>query len=234
MGFLDILKKKKKTETSNIENNTLLNDIPLPPPGSEPTNKTESISTLPEENKLNSTVESNSFDNLSQDPIEAEEPLPMTAQNEPEFKLDTNAGTEPIISEEKVPLKKDEKTEDDFDFALPDFSDEDLKIGELGEEIPTLEEHKEIETPITEEILSIPKDNSEIKSKGPKYLEMNNCIKIFENIFNSQETITKTKEQFSDSDLLSKSLTQQYKNSYDDLDSIQEKLMEIDKTLFER
>ena len=69
MGFLDILKKKKKTETSNIENNTLLNDIPLPPPGSEPTNKTESISTLPEENKLNSTVESNSFDNLSQEDL---------------------------------------------------------------------------------------------------------------------------------------------------------------------
>ncbi len=152
-------------------------------------------------------------------------PLPEEAKREetesvvPEPKT-IESGKKPTIIEEQPP--KEKVPAEEVDFSLPDFSEEDFKIGEQAEE-----ETKE------EKVIPTPKL---VQDFGPenKYLDLENCKRLFENISTIQEMIKEEKNSFQKEDNLGKNILQHYKNSHDNLDLIQEDLMEIDRTLFER
>ncbi|MBU1270432.1 MAG: hypothetical protein KJ583_05765 [Nanoarchaeota archaeon] len=141
------------------------------------------------------------------------------------------------ISKGSLPGKKiDEKLavkeKDDFsDFSLPDFSDEDFNVGSLAQETK-----EEIKKDAEEKVQASPllkSSREEVVLNSKKYLDLDNCKKIFDNVGLIQGALENYKGGFQNQENISKNKLQQYKNVHDNLDLVQEKFMEIDHTLFE-
>jgi len=239
MSFLGFLKKDKKEDSD---------DIPMPPkvkdnqpnilpPADMPSKQVHDdfgTGNIPPNMDLNKPKETqkepsdNSFnlDNFEDAKKDSKISKPETTQPE----------NNPAVSDEKVPVQ-----EEDFDFSLPDFSEEDFKLGEINKEETEDKKpgEKKEENTNTEDVtmtMNLASAETKKQTSGNKeyYLTIMNCKKTFEQIGLANEIFETSKELFQKSDANQKNLVQQYKNNHDYLDQIQEKLMEIDQTLFER
>ncbi len=269
MGFGFLKKKKKKAEaetpipdsTRNSEEH--IDDIPLPPK---------------KDNRENPLSEPESMDSSSPDPVPPGELTPNPYQ-EPENPEHLGAGMMDQSAEDKgeslpqeqseAPLSKEqevedmfkkpgektelkqENTDDELDFSLPDFSDEELNIKELQqdeeepepEDLPEEDKETEKTASITgeekdekgeeeEPIESVPRELPE-KVEKDRFLELQTCKRIYAGIANVQERIEDCQKTGQKMDNLQKNVLQNHQTLHDELDIIQEKLMEIDRTLFE-
>lgn len=188
-------------------------DIPIPTPDETKFEEHETSDLKQEE----TSTESNKIDDFAA-PIEPEE---MEEQPFEEMPVEPTPSTETEVSKES-------------DFSLPDFTEEEIKAGEKVEELEKIEEKKSpVKAIPAPEVKPIMKAVSEDK-KTNQYLDINNCRVIFEKINSSEDILQKTKEDIQAHYGKNKSQLQNYKNFHNNLDKVQEKLMEIDSSLFER
>ncbi|MFH1770428.1 MAG: hypothetical protein ABH828_02625 [archaeon] len=176
--------------------------------------------------------------------------LPIPAPDETSFKepeynqkqeddftapMEPNDLEEKTIEEPPVKSKPSMKTgiTDNSDFSLPDFTEEEIETEEKVEELEQTEKENYTKTAPAAEVKPIMKTTSE-KKKTKQYLDVNNCRIIFEKINSSEDILRTTREDILTHYGKNKSQLQNYKNFHDTLDKVQEKLMEIDSSLFER
>lgn len=249
MGFLGILKKKEKGKLAGL---TLVNqnpeqlkkeflgvksdippigDIPLPPrpdnfsiPSPEETmSGFEPISSISEPKQVG-------VDKINNPPIPEDTFMPEVGDS-----LDDIIPEPTTLDETSVSSfpEEEEKKDDNFDFSLPDFSEDELNV--IGEKAPIEEtsiepEKEEIEplelTPI---LKAVP-----VNKKGHMFMNVGECRKIFEKIDLNQEVLKSVAKTIQTRELKNKTTLQNYKNFHDTLDLMQEKLMQIDSSLFER
>lgn len=253
MGLFNVLKKKNKEEKTNLELNQdpeelkkdileskedipSLENLPLPPkdeldipiPNLDETKFEEhEASDIKQEE---TPIESNKIDDFTT-PIQPEEIEENTGEKSPEVQQETE---QPVEEPPREPKPSTEtKVSEEPDFSLPDFTEEEIKTEERVEELKKTKEKESHVTVIpAPEVQPIMKTTSEEK-KTDQYLDINNCKVIFEKINNSQNLLQETKEDIQVHYGQNKIQLQNYKNFHDVLDKVQEKLMEIDRSLFE-
>ena len=170
-----------------------------------------------------------------------------------------NSHLDSLAEPDKIERVPEPKTEDELEisktpdeFALPEFTDEELGFADNTKEVeePKTEEieiekveEPEEEPAITEINTSIISDDVKVeplvKTEGEQkgsdyYLNVECCSEIFTKIKNNQMIISDAKNIIQKHEFRNKNILQTYKNFHDNIDSIQEKLMEIDNSLFER
>lgn len=237
MGLFNFQKKEEKTDLElnqdpeelkkdllgKKENIPSLENIPLPPKDDLDIPIPTPDETKFEEHEASdikqkeTSIESNKIDDFTA-PIEPEE---IEEKSIEELPMEPTPSTEIEVSEEP-------------DFSLPDFTEEEIKTEEKVEELEKTEKKESSAKAISvPEVKPIMKTVSEDK-KTNQYLDINNCKVIFEKINSSKDILQKTKEDIQAHYGKNKSQLQNYKNFHNDLDKVQEKLMEIDSSLFER
>ena len=63
---------------------------------------------------------------------------------------------------------------------------------------------------------------------------MQNCATVFDNLIEIQDLLKNSMENMQENESDKRSWLSNYKNVHDELDLVQEKLMKIDSSLFER
>lgn len=233
----NFLKKKSLDVPPMPQNNvandiSLMNDIPLPPKKEveEPVSiETESSLSQPVSEPLNSEQDFQPAhidqDFMDQDFNEDQNiNAPLTKEQEAEdiFK-----------HEEDEKNRTPNNNEEELDFSLPDFSNEEMNLKDFNSEpeeteVPETIEKKEADVDVLPVQRELP-----TKVELVKFLDMTICKKIYNHICYVQEEIERCFKAMQKLDSQQKSVLQNHQTLHDDLDIAQEKLMEIDKTLFE-
>ncbi|MBC8501049.1 MAG: hypothetical protein H8D38_04775 [DPANN group archaeon] len=255
MGFLGFLKKKDKVEPAGLtpvsqhpeelkkellgkKDIPPIEDIPLPPkqdetltPEETPIEELEKAEGVP--------VPLKTEEETPAEPEKIEEvPPPPEPEEEAPTPEEKPATTEEEVKEEAPPEPSPEEKTEEFDFSLPDFTDEELKIGEEIEKpeeaAPELvEEEKPAEPTVSVEASPLLKTKPEEKEVA-HYISITQCNNIFGKIDTDQTVLAETIKNIQKQEMSKRTLLANYKSFHDNLDSVQEKLMEIDSSLFER
>ena len=263
MGVFDFLKKKKdkkddtglkpvkgQTTPGSQQDMPDMTDVPRPPKPSE-------NMALPKASSPNNTnnppvpepkkIEDEITPSPAQEGIKTPIPEPKAESKKP------NSSDQP--KEKTIDSQEPTKnSDDDFDFQLPDFTEEELKLEEklqrkqqeerakpspehgLKEKTESKVEEKDSE--YSEEIITSAEPSALTKpapekSKKDQYLEVKNCHKIFHYVDDNKDNLKKTRSDVQKIHNKYKNVLEKYKKAHDDMDTIQEKLMKIDSVLFE-
>ncbi|NQU98123.1 hypothetical protein HQ533_01535 [Candidatus Woesearchaeota archaeon] len=240
----------KKEEIPKIENIPLppeAEEIPVPKPEEEPS-KTE-MEEIPSIEEPISSKEETPEVPTEEAPPEPEQIEDVPVPSEPGAEETPESGAkEPETEKKEEPEKtieevSEETKPEEVDFSLPEFTDEEMNLAEKTEE-ESKEEEKEEETApqieaestfISSDVEAKPLVKAETAQKGEDhYMNVESCRIIFEKIHTNQDSLAETGANIQKHELRNRSLLQNYKSFHDNLDLIQEKLMEIDGSLFER
>ncbi len=237
--------------------------IPIPPSEEqkESGTKPETIADIPKTTPEEATTETVAEPEKIETPITtpetaSKEPTTETKPCTEEKKLEEKFFVPKELKEAKAEKPKEEekkivptpgtekKTTGEEDFSLPEFTEEDIQISDV-----TTEEEKKPIKPIekiaetiqtksvspTIEISPLLKTETK-EEKITRYANIEQCKNIFEKINLNQKTLSNIREflELQKKDNTHKKIVQTYKNLHDDFNLIQERLMEIDSSLFER
>ncbi|MFH1590001.1 MAG: hypothetical protein ABIB43_05525 [archaeon] len=177
----------------------------------------------------------------AQEDIPVPPPLekPLTKTMEPEEMPSIKSENNVVVSNKKTIANTDssnpeiptgfEQPTNEFeesDFTLPDFSEEEL---EVEEEMGSPEEIVQPKEPKIEPVIQTPTIDKSVS----KYFKTGDCAIIFENLDKSKQILMNSINEFQKLQTRNKRLIQDYKEYHNNLDLAQEKLMQIDVSLFE-
>lgn len=267
MGFFSFLKKKDKGEAGltpvppspdnlkgSLQNSNVppIDDIPMPPKPDD----------VPPPESSTSEIKTDTSDiDIPPPPVatpaqQPDEPVALepTPVSQPEAPFAEEKKELPDIEEPK------EEKKGDFDFSLPDFSEDELKM-DAGEPEPTIFEQPEEKTPelkefqvgeekkeeakTEEQAPSATAQTTEVKSEPvmktetpvaskSKYISVYNCNSILRLNDESQTLLERTTNAIQKNDVRKRSWNKSFGQIHDALDNIQERMMDIDNSLFER